>query len=545
MKRNHIFSLALLLAAASMTVGCSDDLGNYVYTPINEVDVVQGDDLVRGKTYNYVAHIDHMRFSPELYSSLGITDDSQYEYEWRIMPSGASNESVDPDSKVICREREIDYVILQRPGKYSCFFNVRDKASDVVYSVPFYIQVTSTTNEGWLVLCDVDDKARIDVIFNRSETEDLVARDMLFGYDYDPGKPQKLYFNFSRYKRATILVTDKDTYCLDLDDLHAGDDNRLAWDFGVSPDHLNIKASVMADYSQRRTWALIDQNDDIYTLPFNEVGGDLNEDALFTYPITMVEDKDGNREPFTPAPFIGFHARWQWPDRDNTNPFMFYDQTHSQFLVLTNTAVYPTIMDFEGEQLFENPTGGRQMVWLEPRRMHNNIASILRDPATGELFYYGIGMYSRSTTENNKTVYISYQKQDGYCRINGPEVERAERFAFHSLWNYLFYSVGSSIYQFDLSHPEVPAVKVLDFPGEEIAEMRFMPFISNYAYQNWQREREYDLVVGTNTIGAPDSECGTVRFYDIPDLMKPITLKKEFDGFGKIVNIVYKEPARG
>lgn len=106
------------------------------------------------------------------------------------------------------------------------------------------------------------------------------------------------------------------------------------------------------------------------------------------------------------------------------------------------------------------------------------------------------------------------------------------------------YSVGGKVYKFDLTNPTVAAVQVLDFPGEEVAELKFNPFYYP-TYKRWERNREYDLVVGTNVTAKDDSECGIVRFYNIPELYTgTITLKKEFEGFGRILEIAYKEPQK-
>ena len=540
MKRNHIYGLIVTAAMAMAAPACSDDLGNYTYTPVNEVDVAYGDELVRGETYTYMAHSDYMRFSPKLESSLGITDDASYDFEWRIIPNDALSEDIDPEEVVVCREREINYLVALRPGKYNCYFSAKDKSTSVTWTVPFKIIVTSATNEGWLVLCDVGDKTRLDIIFNRTETEDMLFRDMLADFDFDTGKPLGLFYNYSTYRRPTLLVTDKDTYCLDSDDLHAGDDNRLAWDFGLTPDKLKIKASAISHLAKKKVWAVIDDNDELYTLTLVTDDGTIESGAVFLYPMTKIEGK----EQFKPAPFIGIHPKWAMGGRFEVNPFLLYDETNSQFLVLTNNSVYPEVMTFENNNLFENPTGGRTMVWMEPVSQLNRVSSVLRDPATNEMFYYGIGFYTKEVTEGSKKTTINYQCQEGYCQIIGPGVERAEHFAFHHMWNYLFYSVGSKVYKFDLTNPSVPAVQVLDFPGEEITELKFNPFYYP-SYKRWQRNREYDLVIGSNVQGKDDSECGIVRFYNIPELYTgAITLKKEFDGFGRIVEIVYEEPAK-
>ena len=539
MKHNHIYGL-VISAFALLGTACSDDLGNYTYGPVNEVDVAFGDELVRDETYTYMSHYDHMHFSPKLESTLGITDDAAYDFEWRIIPNGAATEEVNYDEVTVCREREINYLITLRPGKYNCYFSARDKSTGVTWTVPFKIVVTSATNEGWLVLCEVEGKTRLDIIFNRTETDDMLFRDMLAEFDYEVGKPEHLFYNYSDYRRPTLLVTDKDTWSLDDDDLHAGDDNRLAWDFGITPDHISVKASAISYLAKKKVWAVIDENNEIYTMTLVTDDGTIEPGAVFLYPVTRIE----GQTPFTPAPFIGIHGKWAMAGRYEVNPFVFYDQTHSQFPVLTNTSIYPEVMTFETNHLFDNPTGGRQMVWMETVRQLNNVSAVLRDPATGEMFYYALGFYTKSVTENGKTTNINYQNQEGYCQIIGPDVDKAEHFAFHSMWNYLFYSVGSKVYKFDLTNPSLPAIEIINLPGEEITELKFNPFYYP-TYKAWQRNREYDLIVGSHVLGKGENVCGMGRFYGIPELYTgQITLKKEFDGFGKIVEIAYKEPKK-
>lgn len=361
---------------------------------------------------------------------------------------------------------------------------------------------------------------------------------MLAEFDYEVGKPQRIMFNYSDYRRPTILVTDKDTWLLDDNDLHAGNDNRLAWDFGVTPDHLNIKASAISFLAKKKVWAVLDQNDDLYTMTIVTEDGTIEPGAVFLYPITRINGEI----PFKPAPFLGIHGKWDVYSRNEVNPLMIYDQTHCQFLVLTNTSVYPEVMTFEGEKLFDNPTG-KQLVWMETVRQLNNISCVLRDPS-GDMYYYAIGFYSKSVTENGKSTKITYQNQEGYSKIVGPDIRNAEHFAFHSMWNYLFYSVGNSVYKYDLTNPDAPAVKAIELPGEEITLIRFNPLYYPYSRKEaWKGNREYNLIVASTVTGKEADECGIVRFYDVPELSTgQLTVAKTYEGFGKVVDIVCKEP---
>jgi len=545
MKINNIINIFILSSfAAAVVAGCSDDLGNYDYTPINEVSVVgsESDDveeLVSGKTYHVVSHVDEMKFSPVISSTFGEVDEDRYEYEWRAVPSGAETENIDPEDLVLGRERCIDIPVTLAATTYNCFFNVKDKVTGITWSTPFYLQVRSLTGEGWLVLCDDHDRTRIDIIFNKTETEDIIARDVLSEFDYDLGKPQRIFFSYGLYgAETTMLVTDRDSYLLDGGDLHAGDDNRVAWNFGIVPDRVNLKASARSIYAMRNLWAIIDENDDVYTLDLKTYG------SFFEYPVNKI-----GGEKFKPAPFIGVNLNNNsWDDgMENCNPVILYDETNSQFVVITNTSNYPQLMEFSGTKLFDNPTGGRKMVWMEST--HSGvIKSVLRDPSNGDTYYYAMSMYAETIED---PIYwwldpeiVPYNQQDGYAQIIGPGVERAEQFTFHGMFPYVFYTVDNKVYQFNLGEPDVPAVEVLSFPGEDIVNIKFNPFVGWHAYQDWERQREYDLVVCTNNPSLDDSDCGTVRFYNVPNLMKPLSLKKEVKDFGRIKDIVYKERSR-
>ena len=538
MKFNSISAL-LLAALVSVSTGCSDDLGNYSYADINEVTVNGSDssefpELISGQTYDLVAHVDYLRFSPKLQSTLGVSEDN-YEFEWRVMPTGGSNDNISEESKVVCTTRVIDQIVGLAAGKYSCFFNVKDKTTGVTWSTPFYLTVRSITSEGWLVLCDVDNWPRIDVVFNKSATEDIIARDILSGQSFDPGKPRSIMYTYhNSHGAATILVTDKDTYLVDNNDMHVGEDNRMAWLFGVTPDNLVIKTTKKSQYAEKNAWILIDDKDDIYTLDISTSG------SFFEYPINKIE----GTVPFTPAPFIGVNVNnssWKY-QMNGGNTCVLYDQTHRQFLMLTGSSVYPKVMNFQANTYFENPTG-RDMLWMEGT--HSGIIkSVLRDPQTNDVYWYGIALRTKEIPGNPwwlPSTYVPYQTQEGYSKITGPGIERADKYAFADLNPYLFYLVDNKIYQLNLSEPNQPAKEVLSFPGETIVEMKFVPLIAWRAYTDWERAREYQLVVATNVDGKADNECGIVRHYEVPNLMGPLTLDKKIDGFGKILEVVYKE----
>ena len=526
---------------------CSDDIGNYDYKDINEVSVDPNapGSVEEGKTYELFAYLDHFNFDPQLNSTFGKTDENAYEYEWKVIPVGAIWESVDESKIVIATTRKLTDVVSLSPGTYSAFFNVKDKETGITWTTQFRLQIKSMTEEGWLVLCDNEGKTRLDLICNRNEEEEFASHDILNTYDNDAvtdigdiGRPVKLLFD--RYQQSysrAMLVTDKDTYCFDGDVFKVGEQNSLRWHFGDSNHPVRIKASMNSANagSNNNLWVIIDDNDEINTL------NNTTQGSMFEFPITKLQ----GTEPFTPAPFIAANINQQafspGKEGQGSNPSVMYDATNRQFVEIKHGSYYPSVMDFSGDkQLFQNPTG-RDMVFMAPSR-HGPIYAVLRDPSTKETYFYGFMMHGNGKSNADSE---GWNVQVCHGKINGPGVENATLFAFHPLHNYIFYAVGGSIYRFNWLMPDTPATEVINLSGEEISVLKFnsfrgpFPEYSNASY--WQYSRNYRLVVGSNATALPQEKCGNVRFYNVPDLMQPLSLHKEHNEFGKIIDIVYKE----
>lgn len=535
--KNKIFlpAVALCLALA----GCDDDLGNYTYKDINEVSVSQGDELKDGALYEKYAFIDHFKFSPKLESSLGAFNESDYEYEWRVMPQGEDFANFDSSKIVIGREKDIDEMVTLNPGMYSCFYFVKDKKTGVEWGTRFSLRVKTITNEGWLVLADVNGYPRLDVLHNKTADEDMIARDIFQDSEIELGSPRRIMFGYTLQDPDAILVTDKGTFKLDKYDLHASDGRNLKWDFGTPPEKIVVDASVKTNYSGRKVWAVIDEENELYVKNLSTWG------SFFEFSMNRVNGKDKVKL----APYFGackcneYYAN----NMDGCIPVVLYDQTNKQFLQIGNEYEYPVPMEFSSYNKFSNPTG-RDMVFMESTRQ-GYIKALLKDPSDNGLYYYSMTLRGKEIPGQywwDESTYIAYNDQEDYCKVNGPELDKAEHFAFHHFYEYLFYSVGNRIYQFRLSDPGSPAELVATLPGEEISVLKFNAFEAWEAYTDWEKKRGYDLIVGSNVLGKDNAECGIFRSYEIPAVMgtAPVTEKKKVEGFGKIVDIVYKERAK-
>ena len=464
----YLYTAALALFMGMAVTSCCDDEGNYNYHDINELTINGLDENVR---FNKVAFVDRLVIDPKIESSMGQNNESDYEYEWKFLPFGTDFEQIpDLDKTVVSRERKLDILVTLDPGLYSCFFKVKDKKNSLTTIRSFSLQVKSMTSEGWMVLCNENDKPRMDIIFNVDDDNDLIAHNIWQEAEFNPGVPKKLIYNYSVRQTPTLLVTDN---------------------------------------------------------------------GYFEFKINKINGK----EEFKAAPFIGTSYNVNYSDNTYGHiPAVLYDETNKQFLSIRNNSNYPSVMQFVGPQLFSAQTG-RDMVWMESCKS-GEIYAILKDPATQQFYFYGMQLHAIFTEPENwweQGTYTEYNNQDYYGEIKGEGLANATLFACHHLYPYVFYASGNKIYQFDMGHPDTPAREVLSFPGETIKVMKFNPFVAWEQYADWERARNYRLVVATTADNVEPSKSGILRMYDVPDLMGELKLHKEYKDLGNIVDVAYKE----
>ena len=415
---DYIIYLILPLSM-SLWTSCAEDKGNYTYKDINEVSVTG---LEEGKKYTKVAYADSLQFDPQIVSTMNITDEDKYEYEWKLIPQGTDFDDIeDVEGMTISRERKLNVQVTQSPGDYSGFFIVKDKETGVSWITGFGLLVRSMTSEGWLVLCEQNGKSRLDVIFNETADKDIEARDIWDEEEFNPGKPVRLLYTYTNYQDIfTLLVTDRSTYNLDKKDLHVGEDNDLKWRFGIVPDAVKVTASASSLYSINKYWYIVDDKQELYSQQVDISG------SVLEFPINYLNGK----EKFTPAPFIGVNINNQsfQDGQYGCAPAVLYDATHQQFVVMRNNAVYPSVLEFSSISKFDpKETVGRDMLYMESTR-HGLIYALLKDAATGKVFFYGMKLRANTEPAENwweEPTYEEYNEQQYYGEVSGEGIDNA------------------------------------------------------------------------------------------------------------------------
>ena len=518
----------LLVTLLGFVGSCADDKGNYDYQVINELDITG---IETGTAYRKITHVDTLKISPEVKNLAGTEGD--YTYEWKFIPSNADKDKgADSVNYVVATTKDLNLPVTLKAGSYTCFYKVEDKDTEICWSQKFYLQVTSLTSEGWMVLCEQDGRSRMDMIVNVDASTDIISRDIWSESDLVTGKPVKMMYNFMPSGMGGVInlfACENGTYRLDPGDMHAGEDNNIRWNFGSQPEHVHVRASEsMLYYSYKSEsgkwvmpplyWIIVDEKGDVYSNTVSTNGG------LFDFSVNEIDGIN-----FEAAPFLGNAYRYQRQGNIGATSIMLYDKA-GRFIEMRTGAGRPSVMKFKGDILFPAEQVGKEMVLLQSTVNNGLTYAVLKDGA-GDYYYYGIIL----GTEGANT-------QKYYGKLSGTGLDKATLFACHPILGVLFYATKDRIYKFDMKNPSQPVKEICYFPGETIKVLKFNPFTAMRAYQAWEDLRSEHLVVGTTMDGADEGTCGIMRTYEFePQWDKAPVKKKEHKNLGNIIDIAYKE----
>ena len=517
--------------------GCADDKGNYDYKDINKLEIsgIDGDNW-----YRKISHADTLKIYPEIKNLMTGKSEGEYDYSWKLIPSDADvSHGDDTLNYVVATTKDLELPVTQKAGKYMGYFNVKDQETGVTWTQKFYLQVSTLTSEGWMVLCEQDEQARMDMIVNIDENTDVISRDIWSEDEFDSGKPMNLFFNYAESYNGgpqTTFVCEKGTYILDREDLHVGEDNNIRWTFGAQPERILVQGSGISVNSWVHTgpgiydgvdyplyWVLVDEVGDVYLNTVSELGG------LFDLTVNTI---DGQK--FKAAPFVANAYNYQGYGELAAASTMLYDEA-GRFVEIKAEAGRPSVMKFSRNTLFSAEQPGKEMVHLQSTVNDGLTYAVLKDN-TGDYYYYGI---------NLGTLGVNTQKY--YGKISGAGIDQATHFACHPVLGILFYATKDKVYRLNLKDPKDAEV-LFSYPGETIKVLKFNPLVAGKQYAAWEQMRSEHLIVGTTEdelVGENEESCGIIRMYEFSPLWdrEPVK-KKEYTKLGNILNIVYKEIRR-
>ncbi|WP_140939236.1 PKD-like family lipoprotein [Sphingobacterium lumbrici] len=491
---------------------CKKDLGNYTYEDINEVQFPEGFD---GKLTAYVNR--PFVVKPKLdFTKDELGDTSRYSYEWiYILPITGGDFGI----KTLATTKDLNMIIKLNPGTYDSYFRVTDKETGVQFRKRFNLEVRNEFNEGWLLMCEVNNKAQLDMLSLQENGEFIVVNDLLetTGSPLQlAGKPKLVYSYFTgpligygiNLDHGLYIGTDQST-----DRVHAET-------FDWQPNY-NVKSEILAldlpadfhiDVIKRvsATRAFMLSSDG------NAMFYDRSSNMKYGEPLNYENEKG-----YKLAPFIAVDENG---NQTNEKPY-FYDVEKRRFM--RHNSVFDskltTIRDPLAGAKFSFNNTGKDLLYMDWVTFGGGeVHAILKDPA--------------SSTCHLACFHGRFEMQTFYGQIASPDIAEAEHFAISPDQGYIYYSIGSKVYQYDKN--SVPATNklVLDLGTDKISLLKFHKFHLPAKYTESNR-----LWVASYDPTKPEGQNGKLQQYSVMVAAQGITLQKTYSGFGKVASMHYRE----
>jgi len=486
---------AAVIALLFLAYGCVSDEGNYDYEKINELEVT-------GIQNEYTVYTgDYFKIAPQINPTLDDGSDSdRYEYKWVVVnPLKLAIEA----RTTIATTKNLDGILKLPPARYDLYYFVKDKVTGVNWQQPIItLNVVSSIYEGWLVVGDVDGKARLDMVsIIPGVAQPRIINDVLDA----AGSALKLSGKavdvdcFSTPLPGTVIygvyvtASESGTARLEPDSFEWNQTMNLAYETVGGAFPTNFGIDFMKSPSSGENFIYKDGN--IYY--FNRT-----QQIRYGLPQNKVDLETKN---FYAAPFIAEYG--------STGTPVFFDVEKHRFLRFsyskgTCSAMPPvtasaTALDWNNTNC--------DLVYMTASNFNlNESFAVLKNLSTGKFYLLRF----------NSTAVQTYYKE----MLNAPDLDKATKFAVSPDAGYLFYTVGNKVYEYDSGTQS--AKLMLDKGSEEITYLGFS--------KRGKKEITSKLILGTyNT-------TGKLELYTVPPVNGNLILENSYSGLCKIVDVSYR-----
>lgn len=514
MRKNIIMAVAFL--SAILLAGCSQDEGNYDYHSLNEPNITGVPESI-----SVLSRAD-LDLNPEMGDN--ITDLDAYTYEWK-----AINKYGDNEVTVLGTEKHLKQEVTLPAGEYTLYFTATEKKSGLFWRQSYSLTVSDVTSEGWMVLCDVAGKTRLDLV---SDVTGKTYYDVLKSNGMpELNKPYRIQY------APKAGYSDSPFYLFTADGATRLSKNSFAWQKDYAFRYEVAKQTDLHPqsivYDQGAMMKLCVSDGYAYYAA--------NSGILGLYAAA-------NKQPVL-APYVGCNVRAS----SYATIFLLYDDVNKCFMsccpflpdlslsdnsYLSMEEMEDIAINYKGKEMVtgtafsEYPTG-LDFVYMENTKY---------DPGNAKM-----GVTYTVLKGGNKYYLYGIQLGDmlayGDCPIaigkayygdlsGCTDIDKASCFAFSSLKNYMYYSVGGTVYRVNLSETPLKAQKQFTLRNEKITVLKFN------LYQNATSSHDYDLVVGSDNRGD-----GALRIYEGRDSEGDFSNVNPtiYTGFAIIVDATYRE----
>ncbi|MBV7533257.1 PKD-like family lipoprotein [Chitinophaga sp. sic0106] len=482
----------LFIFTSWILCSCYKDKGNYDYQQINETSINNIDSA-------YTVFIgDSLHIHPQLsFSKDPAGTDSAYEYEWWGISSASRFQQV---SLGVSRNLDIKFGLPS--GIYDVYYRVTSKSTGIQAQQKFRITAQTIISEGYLLLCDNNGKSRLDML-SYSQNDFRYLPNVLNTVESklpEQGKPINIYcYPYQPTVYGIYLMTETGTNRIDPESFDYNATYNISYEF-LSKLPANFAPQ---NISSGGNWAWLYENGNIYNY-FRAAN------IYYGLPLNIYQ---GEVNTFRTSPFIA---------ATSINAIL-YDEDHKRFVKSNIQQSYCT--QLPTGTMF-NFTTGKDLLYMNYNRYTGGvICAVLEDKPSGKRY---IGRFTMAGVQNY------------YAEITATDIMQAENFAFSPDLGFMYYNVGSKVYQYNLS-TKISHL-VLD-KGQPITVLKFHTFFyeasasKTNTYKVWAPK----LLICSYDPGLPSAVCGSMDMLTVLPVTGDLTPFLSFEGLGKVVSLSYRE----
>lgn len=528
--RPRLRYVAMAAVMSLLYTSCYEDKGNYTYTVKDIITITLPEDI------KAMSHAEYLNITPTIHSSINGTidaDNTDYEYgcrlnyPWYNAEEGKNEQWIDIDST---RSKDVKFFANLPAGTYKIWYWVKSKSTGVTTNAQGIVKVLSSTYQGWMVLNNVgvDNTVRLDMISQDSKGNVSIARNLLGSKAPKLTGGTQLVLNPSKYVNgeSIFLLSRSGGFRLNVNDLQTtvGDDMKLNDFILPSTPGQPVSMLIVNNGSSVGPMSRLTVTDigNAYAITSNTSG------ASFENPINT-EKRDA--EPvFQVSPMMGTSMARP----GNSSCALLYDVTNKRFLgwnyrATDNHITFP-LNDPEGSlKKFSYQTGMELIAMKSTRYSDGLVYSVLQDDQK-KRHVYGINLSGSKFNQESK-----------YEDITAEHFNDATDYAFHSQFPLMFYYYGNKVYSYNLGTGALSDVLTLD-ASETVTMIKFNLFMNmQLSDLNDNSDeflgKQYQLIVASTT-GTADG--GVIRLYKVDPTGK-MSKAEEYKGFGKVVDVTYRE----
>lgn len=538
MKINKIF---IIFCLAGLLTSCYKDLGNYSYKEKTIITISDIPALIE-----VLGDAEKIVLTPTITSSdegLIKADNPNFEYKYTLQYASGGRMNTNDGLWLLLNprgNRNLDTIANLVPNTYLMLFSVKDKRTGVETTTTAQLKVTSTTYEGWFVLCEEGSEARVrmDFISKLGDNRYVPAYDIFASRNFPNfTKAYGVFFHPTLYANPgdrVLVMTGAGTYIPD----------RETFIFNKDINVSNIK------YSQFMTDNYPNDNPAYFYTSTSFGGGrDLLvtdkgnafclygglAGAIYQDPINTTVRSSAPE--YKLAPFIGLKEFTTGTGR-SVGCALFYDKDNKRFigwssLSQASAQITTPLQDPPANEMIFSYKTGMDMVHMESTRFSGGVTFAVMQDNTGKRHIYGLNYPSNYTVGQHSLI----------NNVPAPEFNQATAFAFSSQYAFTYYAVGNKVYSYDRGTNTTNVVLTLP-AGEVVTKLKFILIQNDLSYaKSFTQafiEAQYNLVVGSYNSSLGKSG-GSVRIMKVVNSSNSLTQLNKWDGFAKVVDIAYRE----